>query len=246
MGHWWQRNIIEPGKLPLLLSLAAFVLTFVITRTITRMIRAGVGPFKDHVSSGGLHVHHAVPGIIGLIIGAFMALGTESRSPWHGVAAVLVGAGTSLVLDEFALILRLEDVYWSSEGRVSVEMISLAFGCLGCTLVGLAPFGVDEMGSQELEVRSGAIATTLVTLALVIVCVTKGKFKMALFGTFLPVLAWVGAVRLARPRSRWAKRYGTARLAEAERRTARFDTRWDPFLERISDIIAGKPSTPGP
>ncbi|CAM5411203.1 hypothetical protein SHIRM173S_04666 [Streptomyces hirsutus] len=44
MGHWLQRNIIEPGKLPLLLALASFVLTFVITRTVTRLIRAGRAP----------------------------------------------------------------------------------------------------------------------------------------------------------------------------------------------------------
>ena len=35
MGHWLDRNIIEPGKLPLLLALAAFVLTFLVTRAIT-------------------------------------------------------------------------------------------------------------------------------------------------------------------------------------------------------------------
>ncbi|GDY82623.1 hypothetical protein SAVCW2_18220 [Streptomyces avermitilis] len=47
MGHWLHRNIIEPGKLPLLLALASFVLTFVITRVITRLIRAGKGPFGN-------------------------------------------------------------------------------------------------------------------------------------------------------------------------------------------------------
>ncbi len=44
MGHWWYRNILEPGKLPLLLALLSFVLTFTVTRTVTRMIRAGRGP----------------------------------------------------------------------------------------------------------------------------------------------------------------------------------------------------------
>ena len=43
MGDWLQRNIVEPGKLPLLLALTAFVLTFLITRVITRLIRAGKG-----------------------------------------------------------------------------------------------------------------------------------------------------------------------------------------------------------
>ena len=200
MAHWWQRNIVEPGKLPLLLTMVAFVVTFVMTRAITRMIRAGVGPFKDNVSSSGVHVHHAVPGLIALISGAFVALGTESRST---VARHRCGARRCrLVLGARrvrGLILRLEDVYWSTAGRVSVEMVSLAFGCLGFALIGVAPFGVDDMGSVELAVRSSVIVATAITMALVVVCVWKGKLKMALFGTFLPVLAWIGAARLARP-----------------------------------------------
>ena len=182
-------NISEPGKVPLLLCLTAFVVTFVVTRSITRTIRVGVGPFKDELSSGGLHVHHAVPGVIALVTGAFVAVGTSPESLWHLFAAVLVGAGSSLVLDEFALILRLRDVYWTSEGRVSVEMVSLAFACLGLTIVGVTPFGVDEMGGQELAARSSALAATLVTVGLVVVCVMKGKLRS---GAVRRVRAWPG------------------------------------------------------
>src|SRR3954453_17031444 len=111
MGDWWQHDIVEAGKLPLLLCSAAFVVTFVTTRVITRMIRAGRGPFRDNVSASGTHVHHAVPGLILLVFGALMALGLNtSQSPWIEIAAVLVGTGASLVLDEFALILHLHDV----------------------------------------------------------------------------------------------------------------------------------------
>ncbi len=52
---------------------------------------------------------------------------------------MLIGIGTSLVLDEFALILHLQDVYWSDEGRISVEMVSLAVACIGLALVGVSP-----------------------------------------------------------------------------------------------------------
>jgi hypothetical protein len=247
VADWWHRNITEPGKLPLLATFASFVVTFAVTRSITRMIRAGVGPFKDNVSSGGLHVHHAVPGIMALVTGAFVAVGTTAGSSWHLVAAVLIGAGTSLVLDEFALILHLEDVYWTDEGRVSVEMVSLAFGCLGLAVVGAAPFGVDEIGGGELAARTGTIVASLVTIVLVVVCVMKGKFRLALFGVFVPGLAWVGAVRLARPTSRWARRrYDQVRRQRATARTAAFDARWDPFFDRLSDLIAGKPSAPDP
>ncbi|MEO6126144.1 MAG: hypothetical protein ABIR32_20795 [Ilumatobacteraceae bacterium] len=244
---WWARNITDAGKLPLLIGFAAFVVTFLATRLVTRLIRAGRGPFSDNVSASGLHVHHSAPGIIALVIGAFTAVASASDSAWRIVAAVLVGVGTSLVLDEFALILHLEDVYWAQEGRLSVEMISLAFGCLGFTLVGFSPLGVDDMGSAEVAVRIGAMSSALVTLGLVVVCVFKGKSKMALFGVFVPLLAWVGAARLARPHSVWAKRwYGEQRRMRAAERTAAFDARWDPVLDHLSDLIAGKPSEPDP
>lgn len=83
MGDWWQRNIMEPGKLPLLLALGAFVLTFVITRVVTRLIRAGKGPFGN-VKAGGVHIHHVVPGVVLTLVGGFGAVagaGTVSAPP---------------------------------------------------------------------------------------------------------------------------------------------------------------------
>jgi hypothetical protein len=243
MHGWWHRDIIEPGKLPLLVCFAAFVITFMTTRGITRAIRAGRGPFHN-ISEGGTHVHHAVPGIVLLVAGAFLAVDSGLHSVSAVIAAGAVGIGTSLVLDEFALILHLHDDYWTAEGRVSVEMVSLAFGCLGFMLIGFAPFGVDDMGSAELSIRIGAGAAEALTLATVIVCVFKGKFKLALFGIFVPPLAWLGALRLARPGSRWAKRrYGPRRQHRAAERAAAFSKRWDPILDRVSNLVAGKPSS---
>lgn len=103
MASWWQRDVIAPGKLPLMLCFLAFVITFVVTRTITRMIRDGRGPFRNQVTASGTHVHHSVPGIILLISGAFTAVGGPDSLGWRSFAAVAVGIGTSLVLDEFAL-----------------------------------------------------------------------------------------------------------------------------------------------
>ncbi len=234
-------------NVPLLVCFAAFVVTFLVTRTITRMIRAGKGPFRDNVSSSGLHVHHAVPGIVLLVIGAFMAVATTgSGSAWPIVAALLVGVGTSLVLDEFALILHLQDVYWADEGRISVEMVSLAMACLGLAVVGLTPFDVRGVqGGVE-----GAVALVLAiatVLWLIVVSVMKGKYKLALFGAFIPLIALVAAVRLARPESRWAqRRYGPEKLARARQRAARYDARFGPATAWISDFVAGKPSAADP
>jgi hypothetical protein len=244
MGDWWQHDVVEAGKLPLLLCSAAFVVTFLVTRGITRMIRAGRGPFRDNVSPSGTHVHHAVYGIVLLILGALVAVGSAG-SPYQELAAIAVGAGTSLVLDEFALILHLQDVYWTQEGRLSVEMVSLTAGCLMFALVGVLPFGIEDVKPAELTVRGGLATVTVLHAALVLVCAAKGKYRTALFGWFVPGIAWFGAFRLARPDSLWARhRYHGRKLAHAEQRAQRFDARWDPIGDRMANIIGGAPSVP--
>ncbi len=115
MRGWWHDEIVAGTKGPLLLALVAFVITFVATRGITRLIRAGKGPFHN-MNSGGVHLHHSTPGVILLVTGAFLSSGADGRSPWNYVSAALIGIGASLVLDEFAMIFHLQDVYWSQEG----------------------------------------------------------------------------------------------------------------------------------
>lgn len=246
MDTWWHRDIIDAGKLPLMLCFLAFVTTFIVTRTITRLIRAGKGPFKDQVTSGGTHIHHAVPGIILLGVGAVTGLQATSNL-WGAVAAVMVGVGISLVLDEFALILHLTDVYWSNEGRLSVDMVSLAAACLGLVLVGFSPIGVDHVGHRELFVRlTGATFLTIHVIA-VLFCVLKGKYALATFGIFLSPIAIIGALRIGRPTSVWAKRrYSEQHMAKATRRAARFDRRFDPLLRRWQNLVGGSPSRPDP
>ncbi len=246
-GDWWYANIVEPGKLPMLLCLGAFVLTFILTRAITRMIRAGVGPFKNNVSSSGVHIHHAVPGIILLIVGALMAI-RGPGSPWLEIAAVVVGVGTSLILDEFALILHLEDVYWTEEGRVSVELAGLTAACIGFVMLGTSPLGVDDVGDAELGVRLTLLTGLLIHALLIVICLLKAKYRAALISCFLPLVAWVCAVRLARPGSWWARHLyrGKKREKRAIARAAKFDRRWDPKWRWVSDLIAGSPSEPDP
>jgi hypothetical protein len=247
MASWWHRDVIAAGKLPLMLCFLAFVVTFVLTRTITRMIRDGRGPFRNQVTASGTHIHHSVPGIILLIIGAFTAVGGPSSLSWRSFAAVAVGIGTSLVLDEFALILHLQDVYWSGEGQLSVEAVSLTAACLGLTLVGFSPFGVKDVDGIELSVRLTATGILIADFVLAFVCVLKGKYRSALLGLFLPPIAWVGALRLARPSSIWARhRYRGRRLERATHRAADFDRRWAPLQTDWEDFVGGTPSQPDP
>jgi hypothetical protein len=246
MFSWWHRDIVAAGKLPLMLSFVSFVVTFASTRTITRLIRDGRGPFRN-VTAGGTHVHHSVPGIILLIIGAFTAVGGPATTGWLSFSAVAVGIGTSLVLDEFALILRLQDVYWSGEGQLSVEAVSLVAACLGLALVGFSPLRVPDTGGAELSLRISATSVLIVDACLALVCILKGKYRSGLFGLFLAPVGLIGAVRLARPNSIWARRrYRGERLEHATRRAADFDRRWKPLLVDWEDFIGGRPSQPNP
>jgi len=247
MSSWWHRDVIAAGKLPLMLCFLAFVITFVTTRGITRMIRDGRGPFRN-VSADGTHIHHSVPGIILLIIGAFTAIGEPAGSlGWICFAAVAVGAGTSLVLDEFALILHLQDVYWSGEGQLSVEAVSLTAACLGLALAGFSPFGIKDADSIEFSLRLTATGVLVADGVLALICVLKGKYRTALFGLFLPPVAVFGALRLARPASIWARhRYRGREMGRATRRAADFDRHFAPLQTDWENFIGGKPSQPNP
>ena len=247
MVSWWQREVVAGVKLPLMLCFLAFVVTFVVTRIVTRMIRSGRGPFRNQVTAGGVHIHHAVPGIVLLVIGAFTAVGDPASLGWRSFAAVAVGTGVSLVLDEFALILHLQDVYWSGEGRVSVEAVGLTAACLGLALAGFSPAGVKGAGGFELDLRLTATGVLIADGVLALVCVLKGKYRTALFGLFLPPIAVVGALRLARPSSVWARyRYRGKRLDRATRRAAAFDRRWTPLQTHWVNVAGGKPHLPSP
>src|SRR6202046_3825987 len=237
MLSWWHRDVIAAGKLPLMLCFVSFVVTFASTRTITRLIRDGRGPFRN-VSVGGTHVHHSVPGVILLMIGAFTAVGGPGTLGWRSFSAVAVGIGTSLVLDEFALILHLQDVYWSGEGQLSVEAVSLVAACLALALGGFGRLRVPDVDGAECSLRIGADGALIVDACLALTCVLKGKYRSGLFGLFLPPVGLIGAGRLARPNSIWARRrYHGKRLEYATRRGADFHRRWAPLQADWAEVM---------
>ncbi|MFI9598694.1 hypothetical protein ACWEQ7_03655 [Streptomyces sp. NPDC004069] len=249
MGHWLERNIVEPGKLPLLLALTAFVLTFVVTRVITRLIRAGKGPFGN-VKAGGLHIHHAVPGVVLTILGGFGVVASGGRhAAATAVFAVVFGVGAGLVLDEFALILHLDDVYWTESGRKSVEVVVITAALVGLVLAGFSPFGVNNLSQAELEDRGAVITSVVVNFLFSLVALSKGKGRIALFGVIIPFIALVGAIRLARPDSYWDRRFYHRRpraRARAGRRARRHDRRWSRPRRAFQDWIGGKPDQQRP
>jgi hypothetical protein len=114
-------GMLDPRQRSALISWLAFTATFATVRGITYSIRAGRGPFRN-LSLGGEHVHHYLWGI-GLLagVGAIAVRGDE-RLRQHPVVAVSYGSGLALIIDEFALLLDLRDVYWARQGRISVDL----------------------------------------------------------------------------------------------------------------------------
>ncbi|MFG3658795.1 hypothetical protein [Streptomyces sp. NPDC047706] len=243
MGNWLERNIIEPGKLPLLLALTAFVLTFLITRLITRMIRAGRGPFGN-VSAGGVHVHHVVPGVVLTLVGGFGAVAGGRQGFGSYLSAVIFGIGAGLVLDEFALILHLADVYWTEAGRKSVEAVVLTAALVGLWVAGFSPFGVNDLDQEELQDRGSVITTVAVNFLLSLVALVKGKTRLAILGVIVPFIAVFGAIRLARPGSPWAKHLYRRRpraRARSRLRAYHHDRRWLGPTRKLQDWLGGPP-----
>ena len=243
---FWDRNVVEPGKQPLLCLFVAFIGTWLLVRAVTRAIRSNAGPLRN-VSAGGVHIHHSIPGIILLTSGAVAAVGLPPHRPWRELAAIAIGVGASLVFDEFAMILHLNDDYWTAEGRQSVEAVGLVAACLGLCLVGFIPFGVDDAGKSEIRFRFAAVGLIALSFVATSVCAFKGKFRLGLISIFVWPVAIVGAIRLARTGSRRDRRYyerAPDKRAKAAARTTANDRRWSPRWRRVSDIIAGSPEHP--
>jgi hypothetical protein len=123
----------ENALLNLLVSYAA---TAALARASTHVIRARghFGPFHNR-RVAGRHIHHFLPGIgFALLSGAASIISRdEAWDPW---LAVPFGAGAALTLDEAALLVELEDVYWSPEGLLSVQVSLGAIAVLGALAVG--------------------------------------------------------------------------------------------------------------
>lgn len=239
MGDIWTGNVDSASKLPLLLCMIAFIATFVITRIIVRMIRAGRGPFTDN-SVGGVHIHHVVPGLILMIVGGILAIGGIG-SGWDNTAGVIFGMGLALVLDEFALVLHLQDVYWEEEGRLSVDVVFVLAGVMFLLLIAGSPFGINvERGQSNL--RLVALFVIAVNLTMSAICAAKGKLGTAVVGLAIPMFAYIGAIRIARPDSPWAKR-GYAkhphRMETSKKREAEFDAHWRTKISKFQDFVAG-------
>lgn len=231
----------EPARGAAFLVLLSFLLAFAFIRTSARLMRSPRVPWwpGSIETKGGLHIHHLVWGIALLLVSGFLAFALELREPWWQITAIGFGIGAGLTLDEFALWLHLEDVYWSEEGRSSVDAVIVAavFGCL--VVLGIRPLGLDRP-SHTLPVLAFALAA----VALAAVAFLKGRTVLGVATIFVPLVGPVAALRLARPGSPWSHRfYEHERPPDRlERSQARFsDEGATPGWRRLQSLIGGAP-----
>ena len=251
MSAWFQQSVVASGELRLFCFFSSFIVTFLFIRFSVRMIHAQVKWWPGNVTPGGVHIHHAVFGLILMCVGGVGGLAVQqTRSGWAAGAAALLGIGMALVLDEFALVLFLKDVYWSEQGRLSVEVVFIAVALCGLALLGWLPLGITPPsgGETRLETFLGIALVLAVNLSLTVICLLKGKTWSGILGVYISLFAVIGAVRVARPGSVWARsRYSqdSPKMAKAVAREERYGRPVTRFVTWFQDLVAGGPSEGG-
>jgi hypothetical protein len=220
------------------------LITFLITRIVTRLIRSGSAGRAGlgNVRIAGNHVHHQVFGILIIIGTGIVLVSGTPRGAALGVAAAVFGAGVGLTVDEFALWLHLEDVYWTDQGRKSVDAIFCVLVITGA-LIGGTGFVTGHVGTAAWW---SSVAVIAVNLLLCVICLLKGKVVTGVIGIVISIVALVGAIRLAKPGSWWAARRYVSRPRRAARAARRYDQRHIERWNRLRDLVAGAPSSQRP
>ncbi|AIY47141.1 MULTISPECIES: hypothetical protein [Mycolicibacterium] len=253
-------DFLTRDRLPLLCCLVAFILTFFVTRLVVRYIRRNAGSERPprwwqprNLGHGSVHIHHMVIGVVLVLVSGvtMVTLAVNGGVPEFTVAAVFFGIGAALVLDEFALILHLSDVYWAEDGRTSVDAVFAAVAVAGLLILGFNPLSFFDIGiwreDQSPGMRALVVVVAVLTLLLAVVVLLKGKVWTGLVGMFITPLLFVGAVRLSRPHAPWARWRYTSHPRKMHRALER--ERWlrRPVVQAklwLQDAITGMPKFP--
>jgi len=239
--EFWQDQLVEHDREAVFLVLLGFLLSFTFIRLSTRLMRSPRVPWwpGSIVSESGVHLHHLVFGIVTMMVAGVIGFADHGQTDWFLVAAAAFGVGIGLTIDEFALWVHLEDVYWAEEGRRSIDATVITALSLALIMFGVRPF---EILSDSPEALAGSMIAVALVLGGVIVCVLKDRFLHAVVGFFVWPVALYGAIRLGKPSSRWAKkRYGERRPGKQARAERRFrpDRRTERFKEWFRTIVGG-------
>ena len=238
----YEAHITQDGKEPLLLLILAFLITFALTRLYTRLARMrrwGSG------SVGGVHLHHMVIGLIIVLAAGLAAIASGPNMDGRGfdVIGIGFGIGAALVLDEFALSLYLRDVYWSPEGRTSIDASLVGISVAGLLFLGVSPLGIREEWATG---RWAAVGVIGVNACLALATSLKGKLALGFVSVFVPLLGLVGTIRLAKPSSPWARWLYERNPKKLERARGRFvgGSRLQRLNHWFADLVGGPPSAP--
>ena len=257
MLHWFEHDIIGRGRLPLLCCLIAFILTFFVTRTFTRLIRRRASTGRPprwweprNIRIGHKHIHHVVVGVVMVMISGItlVTLSVNGTEAEFTAIAIVFGIGAALVLDEYALILHLSDVYWEEDGRTSVDAVFAAVAVGGLLVLGLHPLmffiSLWQDTTHSMVLRAGVVFAMVLTLPLAVLVVLKGKVWTGLIGMFFVPLLFIGAIRLSRPQAPWARYLYMTRLGKMSRALERERTLRRPVVHVklwLQYAIAGTP-----
>ncbi|HEY6671865.1 MAG TPA: hypothetical protein VIZ91_05105 [Solirubrobacterales bacterium] len=232
----YRDGIVDTGRETQFLFFVSFLVSFGFIRTSAHMIRAQVSWWPGNVDVGGTHIHHLVWGILLLLICGYVGVAIHPGDPWRDFIAVGFGIGTGLTLDEFALWLNLKDVYWSKQGRRSIDAVIVAAAVAGIVLVGLRGW-IDATTEVADAIQAVVGSIGLLAIIVALVNAAKEKFGIATLSIPVPVAGIPGAFRLAKPCSVWARLF--YRRDKLERSEARFaGSRGEPFWTRGGELVS--------
>jgi lysyl-tRNA synthetase class 2 len=241
VSDFWEHQLVDHGRQYIFLVFVGFIGSFGFIRLSARLMRSPRVPWwpGSVVSESGLHLHHLVWGITMMMGAGVVSFALLDSGWWYEVSAFVFGVGMGLTIDEFALWIYLDDVYWSREGRRSIDASVIAVAFMGLILVG--GFSIEVKAPAPFDVLGTAFVVAVI-LAVSIVCFLKQRVFHGAIGLLVTPIAIYGAVRIGKPHSPWARRFYSTRRpgkqAKAERRF-RPDRRTERVKERVRDAIGG-------
>ena len=240
-SDFWNDQLVENNQQAVFLMLVGFLGSFIFIRISTRIMRSDKVSWwpGSVVSESGVHVHHLVFGIVTMMLAGTAAFATLGYSPWFEVFALIFGIGVGLTIDEFALWVHLDDVYWSEEGRRSIDATVIAVLVIALIMFGGRPYEIDGASTEAIIT---SVLITVINFSFAGICFLKERLLHGVIGLFFAPVGIYGAWRIGKPRSAWAKRrYGDRNPGKQALAEVRFspERRTERFKEKFRDVVGG-------